>query len=106
MRVLRLLKGIAMVLLRREVRSGEGSVEVGEDLRSVLWRRALCRRVWNSGGVRSEMDSRCRGAKGDVRGVVLAVEEVEERRAGGIVRGKERHLDGHLKERRRRWDKW
>ena len=39
------------------------------DLMARLWEEALRTRVANSVGVRSAMESRCRGAKGEVAGV-------------------------------------
>lgn len=56
---------IAIVLFRREVER-EGDSE--PDLTAVLWMAALRTRVTSSVGERSAIESRCRGANGEVCG--------------------------------------
>jgi hypothetical protein len=65
-RVLRLLNIIATVLPLREPRRFLG---IEPDLMEVLCDEALRTKVVSSVGVRSAMESKWRGAKGDVAGV-------------------------------------
>lgn len=71
-RVERLLNIIATVLPVREPWR-EGGME--PDLMAVLWEAALRTKVVNSVGVRSAMERRWRGAKGEVCGVEGVEEE-------------------------------
>lgn len=64
--MLRLLNIIATVLPVREPRRVLGTEP---DLMAVLWEEALRTRVVSSVGVRSAIESKCRGAKGEVGGV-------------------------------------
>jgi hypothetical protein len=65
-RVLRLLNIIATVFPLREPRRFLGT---DPDLMAVLEEAALRTRVVSSAGVRSAIDKKCRGAKGDVADV-------------------------------------
>jgi len=65
-RVLRLLNIIATVLPLREPSRFLGT---DPDLMAVLWELALRTRVVSSAGVRSAIERKCRGAKGEVAGV-------------------------------------
>lgn len=76
-RVLRLLKVMATVFPARAPRRVCGTSPV-PDLMAVLWAPALRTSVVSSPGVRSAMERRCRGAKGDVCGA--AGEEVDKHR--------------------------
>jgi hypothetical protein len=69
--VLRLENGMAIVLPDNELSNEEG---IEEDLRACLWECADRTRVVNSAGVRSAIESRCRGAKGEVNGDELLYE--------------------------------
>jgi hypothetical protein len=64
--VLRLLNIIATVLPDREPRRLLGTEP---DLMAVLWEEALRTRVVSSADVRSAIESKWRGAKGEVAGV-------------------------------------
>lgn len=72
-RVLRLLKVIATVFPANAPRRVCGTSPV-PDLIAVLCWWALRTSEVSSAGVRSAMESRCRGAKGDVGGVAGEVE--------------------------------
>ena len=65
-RVLRLLNSIAMLLRARESRS---EVDIDPLLWAFLCEEALRMRVVSSEGLRSLIEVKCRGAKGDVVGV-------------------------------------
>lgn len=58
-----LLNVIAIVWPFKEVERDSG---VSPDLIASLWERAFWTRVVNSSGVRSAIERRCRGAKGEV----------------------------------------
>lgn len=66
MRVLRLLNIIATVL---PVNESDSDIGIEPDLIACLWEAAFRTRVVNSGGVRSAIDRRCRGANGEVERV-------------------------------------
>lgn len=72
-RVLRLLKVMATVLPANAPRRECGTSPV-PDLMAVLWLCALRTSVVSSAGVRSAIESRCRGAKGDVGGAAGELE--------------------------------
>jgi len=75
-RVLRLLKVMATVF-PANARCRWGEMVPFPDLMSILCLYAFRTRVVNSVGVRSAIDSRCRGAKGDVGGAVGEEDEDE-----------------------------
>jgi hypothetical protein len=60
------LENIIAIVLPESLPARAGGVT--PDLMAVLWEDALWRRVLNSAGVRSAIERRWRGAKGEMRG--------------------------------------